>query len=587
LPKYRFFFVLSIALGMVFILMECANPVSPVGGPEDVKPPGFVKAEPPMYTLNFDADRIRIYFDEFIVFKDLNQQVIISPPMDKKPEFKLKGKSVVIDFEEELKPNTTYNIFFGSAIVDLTENNPATNFQYVFSTGDVLDSLTLKGNVVDALTLEPLPNLNVMLYLDNNDTLPFDSLPYFVKPWYYSKTNEAGDFQFNNLATNDYKLFVLEDANTNLVFDQITERIAFLDSLITPYYIPPPAEPDTSSMISDSSFMETDTLMVLPDTLLPTEDTIPEFIEPDPLKLFLFAEVDSVQRFIKASFVKKGKLMFVFKGPTVSPELNALNLPEPDEWRILESNKSGDTLNLWLRKPVPDTLVFEIVDDGIILDTVEVLTVERKSRREQKKEDDKPEKLQVRWGKKTELNTTQKVQFSYPIKEYNLEGAMMIENEDTLSPSFRISDSIGLTGEFSHAWIENASYQFMVPDSSFFGLGDQSHDTLRHNLKMKELADYGNVYLNITLNNPGIQHIVQLLSEDKLLSEKVIAEDQKVGFEYLLPGTYVVKVILDRNSNNQWDPGHYIRKIQPEDVSYFPKSITVRANWDIVEDWEI
>lgn len=572
---------------MVFLLMECANPVTPVGGPEDVTPPRFLGAEPPLYSLNFDAKRVRIYFDEFIVFKDLNQQVIISPPMDTKPEFKIKGKSVVIDFEEEFKPNTTYNVFFGNAIVDLTENNPATNFQYVFSTGDVLDSLTLKGNVVDAFSLEPLPDLNVMLYLDNNDTLPFDSLPYYVKPWYYSKTNEAGDFQFNNLANNEYKLFVLEDANTNLVFDQTTERIAFLDSLVTPYFIPPPAKPDTSLPAADSIFMEGDSVITTSDSLLYSSDTIPDYIEPDPLKLFLFAEVDSVQRFIKATFVKEGKLMFVFKEPTADPQLNVLNLPELDDWRILEPNKTGDTIHLWLRKPVPDTLLFEIVDNGTILDTAEVLTVERKSRREQKKDETKTVALQVRFGKKTELNTTQKVQFNYPLKKYDLTGAMLIENEDTLTPSFRIADSIGLTGEFYHAWIENASYQFMVPDSSFFGLGDQTHDTLRHNLKMKELADYGNLYLNVTLRNDGIRHIIQLLKDDKVVSQKVITEDQKVDFEYLLPGTYVVKVILDRNNNDQWDPGHYIQKIQPEDVSYFPKSVTVRANWDIIEDWEI
>jgi len=111
----------------------CANPVSPSGGPQDTEPPIFIKSEPPQYSINFNSNKVRIYFNEFMQLKDINQQVIISPPMTKMPEFKLKGKSVVIEFKEELKEDATYNVFFGDAIVDLTENNPILNFKMVVS----------------------------------------------------------------------------------------------------------------------------------------------------------------------------------------------------------------------------------------------------------------------------------------------------------------------------------------------------------------------------------------------------------------------------------------------------------------------
>ena len=128
------------ALG--YFLYSCANPVSPSGGPMDEDPPQLVNSEPPLFTKNFNVAKIKITFNEFIQLKDVTNQVIISPPMDEMPDFKVKGKSLIIELNEELKENTTYNIFMGNAVVDLTENNPAANFQYVFSTGDMIDSLS-------------------------------------------------------------------------------------------------------------------------------------------------------------------------------------------------------------------------------------------------------------------------------------------------------------------------------------------------------------------------------------------------------------------------------------------------------------
>lgn len=585
---------LYLAAGIILLLLSyCANPVTPVGGPQDTTPPSVEKAEPPLLSINFSVTKVRIWFDEFVEFKDLNQQVIISPPMNKKPEFKIKGKSVTIEFQEELKDSTTYNIFFGNAIVDVTESNPISNFQYVFSTGSVLDSLTFKGNVTDAFTLEPIPDLNVGLYLDNNDTLPFDSLPYYVKPYYYSKTTESGDFQFNNLMNKDFKLFVLEDGNSSMIFDQVSERIAFLDSLIHPYYIPPPVEADTTAdsttLAIDTSALIIETIATIIDTIATIIDTTNTYDEPNPVKLRLFQEVDSVQRFIKASLVKPGKIMFVFKQTTMSPEIIPLNIPEDLDWRITEANLTKDTISIWIKEKVPDTLSFVIADRGEILDTVEISILEKKKSKKIKNADKeiKREKLIVKFGKKTELNTTQKVRFAYPLKEYDLSGSLLVENEDTLSPVFQIADSIGLVGEFTHEWKENSNYHFLIPDSAFFSLGGLSHDTLLHNMKTKAISDYGNLYIDVFLTAPGTNHIIQLIKKDQILEELIITADTRVSFEYLLPDDYRVKIMIDHNNNRKWDTGHYIKKIQPEPVYFFPNIITVRANWDIVEEWTV
>jgi len=592
---------------MAVLLAECANPVSPTGGPKDTTPPGLTKAEPPLLTTNFSEERVRIWFDEFVELKELNQQLIISPPMDEKPEIRIKGKSVVIEFQEELKENTTYNIFFGDAIVDLTENNPVSNFQYVFSTGDVLDSLTFRGNVSDAFTFEPSAGLNVMLYINNNDTIPFDSLPFFVKPYYLSKTDEFGHFQFNNLSDKAYKLFVLEDANTNLLFDLITERIAFSDSLIKPYYIPPPPEPDTlisaDSLLTDSLQMEVevrdtiirvepihhDSLLHDPEIndTLAIDDFEPEFEEPDPVSLYMFQEYDSVQKFLKASVINPYKLQFIFKRPALNPEIQAINIDPELNWKLQDINKTRDTLTFWIKENISDSLTFVVSDQGEILDTAEVALTVKERGRKKKDQKERIDKLNVKFGKKTELNKALKLLFNYPVRSYNIVGAMLVENGDTLTPDFHFADSLQLYGEIRHKWLEEAAYNLIIPDSVFFGIGGQSHDTLRFNLQTKALSDYGNLYINTSIIQEGTNHIIQLIQGESVLKETIITENTRLDYEYLIPGDYRLKVIIDSNNNEKWDTGHYILSRQPEKVMFFEEIITIRANWDVEEEWEI
>ena len=70
--------------------------------------------------------------------------------MDPFPDFRIKGKELVIDFNDSLRSNTTYTINISAAVKDITENNVLPDFQYVFSTGDYIDSFYFTGRVVDA-----------------------------------------------------------------------------------------------------------------------------------------------------------------------------------------------------------------------------------------------------------------------------------------------------------------------------------------------------------------------------------------------------------------------------------------------------
>ncbi len=289
------------------IVVNCAHPVTPSGGPKDVTPPIIIETIPENGSANFATKKFSIKFNEYVSLDNIQEQALISPPMNEMPEFTVKGKSILVKFKEELKPNTTYSVYFGDAIVDITENNPVTNYTYIFSTGNFVDSLSLSGYVYNALDLKPVDGTFVMLYKDINDTIKFDSLPYYVVPYYLSKTNDIGRFQFNGLANDDYLLFAINDQNSNYIFDQPGEQIAFLDSLIVPIYIEKPKidsiNTDSISnilMIKDSIIVETDSLFL---------DSI-QYDDTGSVNLFMFLSPDTIQRLLKAEVIANNTICF-------------------------------------------------------------------------------------------------------------------------------------------------------------------------------------------------------------------------------------------------------------------------------------
>jgi hypothetical protein len=560
---------------MLLCFQNCANPVTPTGGPTDVDPPVLLSSVPPMYTTNFDASQIRLTFDEFVELKGINQQLIVSPPMETAPTFRIRGKTLVVDITDPLIENTTYTFYFGEAITDMTENNPLQDFYYVFSTGEILDSLSIKGTIVQASDNQPAAGVNIMLYINNNDTIPLDSLPYLVKPYFMIRSGKDGAFRLNNLPDKSFLLFALEDVNASLTYDQPNERIAFFDSLVRPYYI-------QQALVS---LIESDTTEV-------AESYEPPVL-PDPVEMFLFQEKDTVQRFITASILKEKQLIFVFKIPAQSPEINALNVEDLNTWSLAETNRTGDTLTFWIKDILADTVFFEVMDSGLVLDTVRVRMQQGSDSRRRRAdvtldtdEDRAPLKMNFTRGA-PELNLPFYISFDYPVIQSDPSKILFIESEDTLQANFVFEDAINRRAYITHAWKESTAYQIIIPDSTFHDLSGSSNDTIIQHFVTKSLADYGHLFINITLENPGQNHIFQLIQKDVVIREIHVDENNQIRFEYLNPAAYQLKVIYDKNGNGVWDTGSYSDKRQPEKVIYFSDEIIIRANWDVAEDWEL
>jgi len=251
----------------IVLIYACANMGMPKGGPKDKTPPVIVKSIPEQNQLNFKDTKVRITFNEFVVPQDLNDKFIVSPPTTKKPIFRTKGKTLIVDLNEKLLPNTTYSLDFKDGIVDNNESNKYKDLRLAFSTGSDLDSLRIVGFVRDAFTLEPSKNCYVLLYKGTSDTLVHKTRPDFV-----GKTNSQGFFAVTNLPTVSYMIYALSDIDNNLKYTAGVDSISFLENRITPSAI---YEPKRDTVITGS-----DTLVVVGKTRF----------YPDPLNFSLFFE---------------------------------------------------------------------------------------------------------------------------------------------------------------------------------------------------------------------------------------------------------------------------------------------------------
>ena len=161
-----------VCLAVVFT-QGCANIVAPTGGVKDSTPPKVIEAKSTKnYQTNFKKQRIELTFDEWIKLEDAFNQVVVSPPLNEPPQVTQYGKKVIFEFgkKEELRENATYTINFGNSVKDLAESNPANKLRFVFSTGAIIDSLTVRGRVIDAITGLPTEGVVLMLYQPNHET---------------------------------------------------------------------------------------------------------------------------------------------------------------------------------------------------------------------------------------------------------------------------------------------------------------------------------------------------------------------------------------------------------------------------------
>ena len=539
-------------LAVVF-LSRCANVVTPAGGPKDEKPPVVLEASPANNSTNFNSKTIHITFDEFITLNNASNNILFSPPLKKKPTYRTSGKTLVIRFDEPLKPQTTYTVNFVDAIKDLHEGNALKDFTYIFSTGESVDSLSLKGKVTSATNLKPAEGFYVGLYSSENDTVTFD---------YVTMTDKNGNFELSGLADKDYRVFALKDGNYNMIYDLPNEEIGFYPDVVRPYHL------DFENV--------TDTIA---------------------LEVFTFVEEDSIQKIFKKELVETGLLRFVFRYPADNVSITTLE-ELPDTFNIIPVISARKDTVLWYFTPNKDSLWISINDGVNVSDTTHYSLKPRESmsRKRKKQIEEEHRFLPVRNNLKSgKLKPEQPLIliFDEPVTRTNIhDTTWFIVDKDTIFNDlhFTKADEYGLRYRLDKNLEPEKKYQIVFPDSTFFGFRGLTNDTTKLSFSVQEESLFGNIYITVEKPDNAPQLIVELIDEkDKVVDTQIITETQELAFEYLDPGKYKLKAIFDLDGNGVWSPGNFKKKLQPEKVVFYPNDLEVRANWDIDldEPWKI
>ncbi|CAG2533391.1 Ig-like domain-containing protein [Maribacter dokdonensis] len=531
-------------LGFIFVFIiilvsyQCAQRGNPTGGPKDITAPELTRAEPPNMTTNFKGQKIRLYFNELVKLKDIQKQLIISPPLKNSPVLSPIGnanKYVEITIKDTLAPNTTYTLNFGQGIVDNNEENPKSFFTYVFSTGDYIDSLELKGVVKDAFNKKPDDFISVMLY--KIDTSYTDSTIYKRPPNYITNTlDSAIIFKLNNLKEGKYALFGVKDAANNNLFDQKTDKIAFVK--------------DTINLPTDSIYL-----------------------------LTLFKEIPDYSVAVP-TMEASNKISFGYYGEGSDISINTLTEIPDTVKTIITKERDKDTLNFWFTPYEMDSLIFTLTNEKLkVRDTFKV-----KSRK-------------VAFDSlKISMSQNGNIEFDKPISLLSNTPLIRFDStkiklmdKDSIEIAVNVKlDSLRNLLNFDFKIDPDQNYRMELIPGAVTDFFETTNDSVAFSFKTKSLADYGNLTLNLNGNSIVYPIIVQLTNEKGELQREIYAtEPQVYTFDNLNPGKYQARVIFDLNGNGKWDTGNLLKKIQPEKISYYPALIELRANWEKIETFNL
>jgi hypothetical protein len=581
-------------ISTLFVLIcACAKIGKPTGGPRDRTPPVVLEAVPEYGTKNFKGKRLTITFDEYVALDNINEKFMVSPPMKKKPRVFIRGKNVIAEFEEDLRDSTTYTFYFQDAIKDLNEGNTIDDYQFVISTGPVIDSLSVTGNVYNASNLEVPEKTMVLLYRELADSFVVKHLPDYI-----SRVDQKGYFRINNVKEGIYRLYALKDADNSKNYNLPDEEFAFMNSTVEIT-----AEKNFIPVVKDTVKVKKEVpkardIKGKKDTKL--QDTI--FIQGE-FPLILFTPTKTNHYLTSSGRPMKFELVYTLSLPPDSMEFR-LRIPDSKENSyFIEKSVGKDSIRVWLtdstlysQSQLRTIIDYPFTDTLGILgykeDTITMRFITPPVRRGSKVK--KPVYTFASSIKGNVLKPGEEIIFSSttPFRAPDTTRIKFYEIADSVRMNVKYSlykDSLNSGRYFLKADLKQEKKYVLIADSGAFGnIYNETADSTGFNFSLRKPDTFST--LTLTIENCKTSSIIQLLTnQEKIVNETIIKSDGKVVFPMLDAGTYRLKVIYDLNGDGKWTTGDFTRGIQPEPVSYYPMEINLKTGWvlDLDQDWDI
>ncbi|MDY6277825.1 MAG: Ig-like domain-containing domain, partial [Bacteroidales bacterium] len=486
-----------------------------------------------------------------------------SPPMGKAPKYKLKGKSLIVYFDQDLDSNTTYTLDISDAVADNREGNMFPGYSLVFSTGPKIDSMVVTGTVRDCNTLLPINGATVMLYKDLSDSAVLKSRPYAA-----AKTDKWGFFAIRNVSDTVYRLYAMVDDIGNNVYDAESDKIAFFDTVIRP------------TMVATDD---------LPELLkYDMEDTVRCRARRSEYELYMFRDEKSRQAVRNRDRLGDRLAYVSFMAPDAQIDsLWIRNIPQ--DKLIMEFNPTRDSLLIWVndrRRPLDTLHLFvdylKTDTSGVLAPATEHFRLARPGGKYRRpalstlKHDDTICKMKLVAEPRTVERQGFKMSFDFPIisegfdkmtltsvnpRQQRKEVPFTVERDSTDLRSYNIKVSEKMQVGYD--------YILKVPHREFRDINGFYNDSTEHKVALPK--DDNLSLLQFNLQNVRHRYIVELLTEkmDKVLDSYTVDSDASVVFPYMQAGKYCVRLTEDINANGRVDTGNLMEHRQPEKVKFY------------------
>lgn len=533
--KIYFLIKYYICLAVLSAVLGCAAMQSPEGGPKDTAPPKVLKITPANLTTNFTSKKITIEFDEYVKLNNEFKEFSISPELNRIPTLKTKSKKLEIILTDSLEANTTYTLNFGKSIVDLNEGNELKNFSYVFATGATLDSLSISGNVTNALTGGPEIETTVFIL-----PLSRDSLFGQRKASIFTSTDSSGNFRLNNLKKDTYKIYALKEKNGDRIYQQMNDEVAFLKD----------------SIVLDKNV--------------------------DDVKLSVFKENPPSFRIIEQRLSGDGTLFLHYNQQLKNPEISIIEPVNLDKSKIYQFNTTNDSLRIWLNDLSFDSTKLVLSNNGKALDTVKFTRNKRDTYNRVIQAADNLEG--------TLLSPFSDLTLTFNLPVINIDQSKIILLEDSIPRAFVMEkDSLNqLKYHIRYKWRSKESYELVLKEGAVTTIFTAKNKELKKNFTLGDSNDYGSLKLTVETPDSANSYVLEIVNKEKnVLSRHLIRKNTVVKLDHYKQGIYYGRIVYDTNKNGIWDTGNVKSSIQPEAIWYEPKELSVRANWDREETIKI